>query len=138
MKELLEKTIVKVEIGVGSDDAEEGTRLVFTDSEGVKYVYDAYGDCCSATWFSHISGLRNLLGKTVAKITEREEREATKAEEAEGDYEVLSIYGYILNTSEGDCYIEFRNDSNGYYGGEAEFVGNEVQNNSLKEVREDF
>ena len=111
MKELVGKIISKVEL---SDDTEF---LAFTTIEGEVISYRTWGDCCSVSWFSHINGFSNLIGSKVLEVTQKEERVPTDAEEAEGDYEVLAIYAYTIKTEKGYCDIEFRNDSNGYYGG---------------------
>ena len=50
MEELLNKIITKVEMG--GDQT-----IVFTDGNGEKIAYTAYGDCCSSSWFSGIDGL---------------------------------------------------------------------------------
>jgi len=136
MKELLHKKIVKIELG--SMEYGENILLVFTCDDGEKIAYEAFGDCCSTSWFSHIAGVKNLLGHEITKIIEREERPPTKPEDAEGDYEVLAIYGYVLTNWNGACYIEFRNDSNGYYGGSCEVVTLVPPDATFKEVTEDF
>lgn len=132
MKELIGKTIIKLEIG--SDD----TTLVFTDSLGNQYFYNSYGDCCSSTWFSHITGIHNFLGHEVNNTVEKEERDPTETEYKEGQYDVLRIYGYTLETDKGRCDVEFRNDSNGYYGGSCDFGGSKGNTEGYREVKEDF
>lgn len=137
MKELIGKTIEKVELG-------NDTTLVFTTSGGEKIAYYAEGDCCSSSWFSNITGIKNLLGQTVNEVVEREEfseEEQKKAEEEykkNNDYEpdVLALYGFMLKTDKGTCDVEFRNESNGYYGGYCELT--ESIPSKLKEITEDF
>ena len=34
------------------------------------------------------------------------------------NYDVLQFYGFKITTTRGVCVIDFRNESNGYYGGE--------------------
>lgn len=137
MNELKNITITKVEIG------EENTLLVFTGiderSKLVHVNYQTNGDCCSTCWFSHITGIRNLLDQKVIGVVEREEfsDEEQKNAEAEGNYDSLDLYGYILKTEKGVCDIEFRNDSNGYYGGSCDKV-NYPTLKELKEVTEDL
>lgn len=140
MKELLNKKIVKVELNLGSDKddswSEKDTSIIFTTDAGEEIAYQANGDCCSTCWFSHIAGIRNLIGQTISAIIEREERPPTKVEYGEGDYDSLDVYGYILDTYEGNCYIEFRNDSNGYYGGSCDL--SKRLDEEYREVKEDF
>lgn len=140
MKELIDHVITKVEIG------EDSTNLVFTDSHGEKYFYYTYGDCCSTSWFSHITGIKNLLGQRVNEVKERyefTEEEQKKAEEEytkENEYgpDSLQLYGIMLKTDKGTCDIEFRNESNGYYGGSCDYQGKSGSVKGLKEVSEDL
>ena len=131
MDELKDKIIKKVEM-------EEDQTIVFTTKDGEKIAYVAYGDCCSTSWFAHIAGLKNLLGQRIVEVKERQEwtKKEIATAEAEGDYESLSLYGYLLKTKKGTCDIEFRNESNGYYGGNAELSS--VPSGKLKEIKKDF
>lgn len=131
MKELIGKRINKVFM---RDD----TMMVFETDTGEKIAYETFGDCCSYSWFAHITNLDALIGNIVNNVVEREEFTETeqKKAEAEGDYECLALYGYMLKTDKGTCDIEFRNGSNGYYGGWCELVTYKP-NVDLKEVKED-
>ena len=141
MKEIIGKKINKIEM-------QGDTILVFTDSENVQYVYETYGDCCSYSWFSNITGIQNLIGCIVNLVTEREEFTDFEQRKAESEYlkqngsepDALSLYGYSIKTKKGTCDIEFRNESNGYYGGECAFSGNKPykKNGELKEINTDF
>lgn len=110
---LVGKTIKEVMI------SGDGVYIVFVTEDGKEFGYGAEGDCCSSSWFSHITGLKNLIGQNVVAVSEREEFSKEEYEEAEkeGEYDVLELYGFTLKTNKGACDIEMRNDSNGYYGG---------------------
>lgn len=86
--------------------------LVFETDKG-RQAYYADGDCCSRSWFSGITGVDALLGHTVGEI------EAVPMSEVDSDpqYDCLKIYGIKLTTDAGRADVEFRNSSNGYYGG---------------------
>lgn len=123
MKDLKEKVIKKVELN------DDNTIIVLTDYEGKKHIYEAYGDCCSYSWFSHINNLSNLLDSEILEVIEKKESfEATKEQLAdksglnsdEWEFEYLQVYMYTFKTKKGYSDIEFRNDSNGYYGGSCE------------------
>lgn len=134
MKELVGKVITKVEM-IGQD------YIQFTTDTGEEIAYGAYGDCCSRSWFAHIDNLKALIGNKVNSVQDREmwTEEETKKAESEGSYDVLSLYGYLLKTDKGTCDIEFRNDSNGYYGGSADLTTlSEEQRKDLKTITEDF
>lgn len=62
-----------------------------------------------------MSGLENLLGQTIRAI--RENAEAEAPEDGKGRQEVDVLYSYTIETDKGLADIEFRNSSNGYYGG---------------------
>lgn len=132
MRDLVGKVINKIEM---SDDT---TVMVFTTDSGEKIAYLTEGDCCSYSWFSHITNLDTLLGQKVNEVVEREEfsKEEYEKAEKEGDYESLALYGYMLKTNKGTCDIEFRNDSNGYYGGWCERYHSLPDD--LHEVKEDI
>lgn len=135
MKKLIGKIIIKVE-KTPEDDA-----LVFTDGNGDKFYYQVYGECCSATWFAHIAGIKSLLGNKVNSVENKEEftdEEQKKAEEEQEDYDVLNLYGILLKTDKGTCDIEFRNDSNGYYGGSCVYSPNPISNVTWVNIDKDY
>lgn len=102
--ELKGRTITRVEFP-------NETRLIFHTTEG-PLAYDAEGDCCSQSWVESISA--NLFAVTDATVREiREKRltfDGTRQEEDKVDF-------VTLVTDKGYFDIEFRNSSNGYYGG---------------------
>jgi hypothetical protein len=84
--------------------------LVFQFSDGTEQAYYAYGDCCSSSWFEHMSGTEALIGGTVSAI---ETANATmNGQELQMDF-------ISFSTDRGRAVLEFRNESNGYYGGSA-------------------
>lgn len=95
--------------------ANEGhTSIGFITESGRALAWDAWGDCCSYSWFEHVSGLAHLIGGTVSEIKGREMPGATSDE----DHECLQFYGWSIVTDKGYFDIEMRNSSNGYYGGD--------------------
>ena len=122
MKELIGKTIISVNLD------ENGTKITFVTDKG-KIVYETFGDCCSYSWFSDIEGLGSLIGEKVLSVENREEWTDDEQKEAEskGSYDCLRLYGILIKTEKGTCDIEFRNDSNGYYGGSCELVEDETK-----------
>lgn len=116
MQELAGKIIKKIEI---SDDQES---IIFTTKDNQEIGYFTWGDCCSTSWFAHISGLKNLLDQEILSIDDSKylstiEKAETEIKQKEEYFDCLAIYGYDIYTKKGICTIEFRNDSNGYYGG---------------------
>lgn len=94
--------------------------------------FSAEGDCCSSSWFEHISGLDYLLGATVKDVQEISMGEIPEAELVGRD--VVQNYGWRFITDKGYFEIEIRNESNGYYGGYVNLSSSIY----TKEIKEDF
>lgn len=93
------------------------------DKHALKFITDkgevlavCYGDCCSHTWIEHIN--TPALGFP-AKVISIENRDMPEPEEK--DWELIRFYGIRIITDKGDIDIEYRNSSNGYYGGDLRF-----------------
>lgn len=111
MNRLIGKTIFSISVG----PEKEWIEFIITDGE--KFHYDAFGDCCSSSWIESIEDIDNLIGETVISVDAKHIRRGE-----EGTYECLEVMNYDINTSKGACTIDFRNASNGYYGGYLEFI----------------
>lgn len=115
MKELIGKKITKLFVEKDHQDA-----LVFEFGDE-RIVYNAYGDCCSETWFADITGVKALLGETVHYVEEVECDEMFyPKDDGRGRQECEQYYGMKLTTNKGCIDIIYRNSSNGYYGGSCE------------------
>jgi hypothetical protein len=151
VQELIGKTIDTVWVN------DDNTLLVFRCADGQDLAYRAYGDCCSESWFSSLVGLSNLVGHAVTGVYARPEIWGLPSARQEVDI----LYGYFIATDDarrpdemplltavnamlvGDapdrtrlCEIEFRNASNGYYGGACQLE--ESYNDPLTQVKADF
>lgn len=108
---LVGKKITKIEL---SEDKSEIT--FFVDGES-PVKFNAHGDCCSTSWIENIEEPEYLIGNVVTKVVEKDiSRGETE------DYECLDIMNIDIYTDKGICTIDFRNSSNGYYGGSLERV----------------
>lgn len=127
MKSLIGRTITAVEM----DNAREVVRFV---TDGTPSVVEFYcdGDCCSESWINHVSGLKALLGKRVAEF---ESIKLPDQDSARQDVDRVMLYR--LKTDAGACDFEFRNASNGYYGGSLE-QSHAVTDTKTTPVVEDF
>lgn len=93
--------------------------LSFETDRGV-FAFEAEGDCCSHSWFEHITGISTLLGEVVLAVrtVDMEEPTDDSYEKEHGmKPDCLKAYGYQIDTKRGTFEIEMRNHSNGYYGG---------------------
>ena len=103
---LINRTIEKIQI------AEDKLAINFVTSEGEVLVrVDA--DCCSYTWIEHIELPALGFPALVVAVNDLEMPDLGNMEE----YEVIAYYGCKISTDKGDIVIDYRNSSNGYYGG---------------------
>lgn len=106
---LVGKTVTGMKI------ADDRQALLFeTDAGAIKVLVDA--DCCSYTWIESIE--LPALGFP-AKVSCVSDLNMPEGEESafHPDADHLQFYGCKITTDRGDIVIDYRNDSNGYYGG---------------------
>lgn len=102
---------------------DDGQRVVLTLTDGSRRVYETEGDCCSTSWVEHLTVPPDIDGATVLHVSPTDygveaspEQYAECKTHREG-LDVLKVYQTVIATDRGDVVIEYRNDSNGYYGG---------------------
>jgi len=97
------------------------------------------GDCCSHSWVEHVSGVEGAIGAVVDRVDCNPELATQKNVDDEG-YECLALYGISLITTRGHRIdIDYRNESNGYYGGWLNWtVEQDVPDPNWRAIREDF
>lgn len=112
--------------------------LQFDMSDGGSEVFYTAGDCCSTSWIEHLSGVQALLGHKITGGSETSLGELPRQD----NWEVIKAYKTTLTTEKGSFEIEYRNSSNGYYGGTLEFIKPESHDVYLEDgmfqVLEDF
>ena len=106
------KTITGIKI---ADDKEA---LKFETMEG-DVIAIAYGDCCSTTWVEHV----DLPARGFPAVVQSVEDLSLDKEDEEREWTFIQFYGLKIVTNNGDIIIDYRNESNGYYGGSLEFEG---------------
>ncbi|HWX31234.1 MAG TPA: hypothetical protein VNZ53_27820 [Steroidobacteraceae bacterium] len=107
-KSLVGKTIVAVFL------TEDGGEIRFDLSDGTSVVARADGDCCSHSWIEAVE--MPALGLP-ATVISSEPLDLDKPDVTNDDYECLRFYGHKIVTDRGEIVIDYRNSSNGYYGG---------------------
>jgi len=121
MQELVGKVITEIRIN------KSRTVLTFLTNENHIIQYHAEGDCCSKSWIEHVEGVQDFIGKEIESF-----EEVTACHKIEGMLtsrgkgEMVDVYFYRLKVKGGwnpVLTIDLRNDSNGYYGGTLEYVG---------------
>ncbi len=109
---LIGKTITAVEI---SED-KEALRFVLTDGE---VVVDCDAGCCSYTWVEHVELPALGFPATVLAVEDVPMPDLGNMPGCD----VVAYYGCKITTDRGEILIDYRNDSNGYYGGNLSWPG---------------
>ena len=81
--------------------------------DGKWYRIDAYGDCCSTSWFEHCDNVDALVGGTLVSV----ENVGGYSSETDDGYGEIKVDMIKFTTDKGYSTLEFRNESNGYYSG---------------------
>lgn len=135
-KELVGKVIEKVMI------AEDKKAICFI-VENDEVIARADGDCCSSTWIEHIE--LPAMGFP-AKVISCNNLDMPNLGSQDED-EFIQYYGYKITTDKGEMIIDYRNESNGYYGGDLVWDddhfyggvhGQNTSNNQWKELTKDI
>jgi hypothetical protein len=108
-KSLLGKTVVAIYL------AEDKMAIKFNLDNGESVIAKTDGDCCSHSWIEHLESPELILGSPVLAVEDVPMPDLPRGEE--DDYELLQSYGCKIKTAKGEMLLEYRNGSNGYYGG---------------------
>ena len=109
------KTITGVEIAADR----QALRFILADGE---IVVNVDADCCSYSWVEHVELPALGFPATVLSVSDIEMPEGA-ASGFHPDSDVLAFYGCKIVTDRGEMVIDYRNDSNGYYGGSLSWPG---------------
>lgn len=113
----------------GVDADEGGTNVVFYTIDGKAIHYRVEGDCCSSSWIEHLEVYGDMNGAVVLSVDESfggDPLDANGCDEHGDSHECLKVYETRVRTNKGDIALEYRNSSNGYYGGYIVFEGEET------------
>lgn len=111
---LLNKKIVKMQI------ASDKEALLFVTDDGQQLIVRVDADCCSYTWIESVE--LPALGFPFTVIA-CDDLDMNKEPLENEEYECLQFYGAKITTDKGDLVIDYRNSSNGYYGGSIVWPG---------------
>ena len=134
-----------------SEGDESGKYVMLFKARTRWYVYELEGGCCSSSWIESTSNIDALLGYEIKEIDVPFMTNVWYGDNGlsakEDSIGCLQIYSLRLRTDAGLFEIEFRNDSNGYYGSEIylrkdlttwEQITAAYQNETFKIITEDF
>lgn len=132
MNELNGSVILTIDISYSHDV------IVFETDKGI-FAYRTYAECCSDTWINHFTNVKDLYHQEVDHV-EKLILDTIDASNSEfsGRQDSERIYGIRFHMKSGRVpELEFRNASNGYYGGDLELTG-EWNKEEMKPLVEDF
>lgn len=112
---LVGKTITGIKL------ASDKEAILFQTTDG-DVVAKCDADCCSQTW---IENIENTVREFPALVVAAEDIEDGLPEPVEDDpeHDYLQLYGLKITTDKGVIVIDYRNASNGYYGGSLAWPG---------------
>lgn len=105
----------------GMKIADDRQALLFQTTEG-ELVVGVDADCCSYTWVESVE-LPALGFPAIVTRVEDLDMPDGKESKFHSDPDVLAFYGCKIATDRGEIVIDYRNDSNGYYGGSLSWPG---------------
>jgi len=103
----------------GISITEDRLALRFSTTDG-DVVAKTDADCCSSTWVEHVE--LPALGFP-AKVASAEDLDLPGSREDDPEHDCLAVYGLKITTDKGEIVIDYRNSSNGYYGGSLTWPG---------------
>lgn len=113
MNILVGKTLTAIHL------AEDKEALKFDVEGGESVVARCAADCCSYTWVEHIT--LPALGFP-CKVLRADDVDMPDLGDVPG-MDCVQYYGFKIETDKGDILIDYRNESNGYYGGSLSWPG---------------
>lgn len=102
---LIGKTLQDVKI------ADDKKAILFVCDDG-NHITKADGDCCSYTWIEHVELPALGFPCKVLSVGALD-----LPEDGGDDDKVIKFYGLKLITDKGELVLDYRNSSNGHYGG---------------------
>lgn len=122
LKSLVGKIIDRLELNKDSDEF----TIHFTDGLYVKFGVE--GDCCSHSWIEHLEAPNDVQDAVITDISDGggiawDNHECVEGKDSYGylintcGHDCLQVYNTKFDTDKGSIILEYRNDSNGYYGG---------------------
>ena len=107
---LIGKTLTGMKI------AEDRQALLFQTADG-DIVVGVDADCCSYTWVEHVELPALGFPALVTAVDDLDMPQDPKPSTFHTDPDSLQFYGCKISTDRGEIVIDYRNSSNGYYGG---------------------
>ena len=110
---LVGKTITKVTL------SSDKMAIRFTLKNKKRIIARSDAECCSHSWIESVEA--PALGFP-AKVLSVEDLDLPE-KQTDSEDGIIAYYGLKIVTDKGDIVIDYRNESNGYYGGELVWPG---------------
>ena len=111
IQKVVEKLAGKKLRAASLNRATDSLCLEFDDGTAQWFTTDA--ECCSSSWIEHLATPDDIGGAELVGVDEIDIRR----EDDHPDHDCLRVYETRFRTTRGDIVCEYRNASNGYYGG---------------------
>ena len=95
----------------------DGSEITFQLKDGTTVRLLAEGDCCSNSWIENIDNEDALKGKVTAVEDIDMPFLGHIPTAKHNPVQFIKYYGLKITTENGEAILDYRNDSNGYYGG---------------------
>ena len=99
--------------------SQDKSTIAFSFQDGTEKRFGVMGDCCSCSWIEHLEMPGDIDGATLLSVNDSDEvitSDHNDHDEEHGD-DCISVYNTRFATDRGEIVLEYRNSSNGYYGG---------------------
>lgn len=100
--------------------ADDKTAIRFDLDNGKIIIGICYSECCSSTWIENIEDPENIINSSVISVDDLP-LDDLPLEMENNDGNMIEFYGIKITTNKGYCVIDYRNESNGHYGGDLIF-----------------
>lgn len=107
-------------------------QIAFITDQG-RYNFFCEADCCSESWINHVADIDVLLGHKVNEVESIDMFGLLQVTPEPTRQECDQVMFHRLHTDKGICVLEFRNSSNGYYGGWLTEQGNDFDGEPITE-----
>lgn len=98
--------------------SEDRSAITFEFDGAPAVSFGVEGDCCSSSWIEHLDVPPDVIGEVIISV-EDSDGVPWDGHDCKGGcgHDYLQVYNTRFKTAKGDIVLEYRNDSNGYYGG---------------------
>ncbi len=112
LKKILGRKLEKVVLSGNKDNIE----LYFQDG-GPNFYFWVEADCCSSSWIEHLELPGNIEGAVLLSVADSDNITQNHESSEPESWESICVYNTSFKTDKGEIVLEYRNSSNGYYGG---------------------